>query len=121
VTYVATSDAPTGSWSPWDGMADAVNRASDSGAPIGPDEAISIREAIHSYTVGGAFAMKQEGWRGTLMPGMAADLMAIDRDPFAADAPLLRLTKVLLTMVRGDIVHDALSRRSDWRPAVRSA
>ncbi|MDB5563867.1 MAG: hypothetical protein JWP84_433 [Tardiphaga sp.] len=121
VTYVATSDAPTGSWSPWDGIADAVNRASDSGAPIGPEEAISIREAIHAYTVGGAFAMKQEGWRGTLMPGMAADLIAIDRDPFAADAPPLKQTKVLLTMVRGEVVHAAVPQRPDWRTAVRSA
>jgi predicted amidohydrolase YtcJ len=120
VTYVATSDAPTGSWSPWDGIADAIGRAVDSGEPIGPYEAISAREAIHSYTVGGAFAMKQEDWRGTLLPGMAADLIAIDRDPFIADANL-RQTKVLLTMVRGDVVHDALSRRSDWQPAARSA
>lgn len=108
VTYVATSDAPTGAWSPWDGIADAVLRASDGGAAIGPDEAVSVREAIHSYTVGGAIAMKQEGWRGTLVPGMAADLIVLDRDPFAEKSLPLRQTQVLLTMVRGAVVHDAL-------------
>jgi predicted amidohydrolase YtcJ len=108
VTYVASSDAPTGAWSPWDGIADAVLRASDGGAAIGRGEAVSVREAVHSYTVGGAVAMKQEGWRGTLMPGMAADLVVLDRDPFAADCPPLRQTKVLLTMVRGEAVHDRL-------------
>lgn len=110
VTYVATSDAPTGSWSPWDGMADAVYRAADSGAPIGPEEAITVREAIHSYTMGGAFAMKQEAWRGSLEPGMAADLIAIDRDIFAPEVSSLRDTRVLLTMLRGDVVHDTLSQ-----------
>lgn len=120
VTYVATSDAPTGSWSPWDGIADAVHRASDSGAPIGAGEAITVREAIHSYTFGGAFAMKQEGWRGTLEPGMAADLIAIDRDIFAPSMPALRDTKVLLTMLRGEVVHDTLSQPG-WQSAVSAA
>jgi predicted amidohydrolase YtcJ len=109
--YVATSDAPTGAWSPWDGIADAVDRAADSGPPIGPAEAISVREAIHAYTVGGAYAMKQEHWRGTLAPGMAADLIALDRDPFAAGCPPLKATQVLLTMVRGEIVHDTMTQR----------
>lgn len=108
VTYIASSDAPTGSWSPWDGIADAVLRAADGGAAIGPGEAVSVREAIHSYTVGGAVAMKQENWRGTLMPGMAADLIVLDRDPFAAECLPLRQTRVLLTMVRGEVVYDDL-------------
>jgi hypothetical protein len=110
VTYVASSDAPTGSWSPWDGIADAVLRAADGGAAIGPGEAISVREAIHSYTVGGAIAMKQENWRGTLMPGMAADLIALDRDPFSAECLPLRQTRVLLTMMRGEVVYDDLQQ-----------
>lgn len=126
VTYIASSDAPTGSWSPWDGIGDAVGRASDSGAPIGAGEAVTVREAIHSYTVGGAIAMKQEGWRGTLENGMAADLIVLDRDPFAADAPSLKQTQVLLTMVRGHVVHnvqhqDAVSQRSEWHSAAASA
>ena len=120
VTYVATSDAPTGSWSPWDGIADAVFRAADNGAPIGPAEAISIREAIHSYTVGGAFAMKHESWRGTLQPGMAADLIALDRDPFTATGPELRDTKVLLTMLRGEVVHDVRAQPA-WQSAAPAA
>lgn len=112
VRYVASSDAPTGSWSPWDGIADAVARGGDSGAAIGPGEAISVREAIDAYCGGGAAAMKHEHWRGALQPGMAADLIALDRDPFAADPSPVRDTKVLLTMTRGAIVHDVLSQQS---------
>lgn len=121
VTYIASSDAPTGSWSPWDGIADAVLRASDSGAPIGAGEAITVREAVHSYTVGGAFAMKHETWRGTLENGMAADLLVLDHDIFAADASPVRGTHVLMTMVRGVVVHDALPQSPPWRAATASA
>lgn len=121
VTYIASSDAPTGAWSPWDGIGDAVGRASDSGQAIGPGEAVSVREVLHSYTVGGAIAMKQEQWRGTLMPGMAADLIVLDRDPFTTDAASLKSTQVLLTMVRGSVVHDAMPQQGEWRPARHSA
>lgn len=112
VRYVASSDAPTGAWSPWHGIADAVTRGRDSGDAIGPGEAISVREAIDAYCGGGAAAMKHEHWRGTLQPGMAADLIALDRDPFAADPLPVRDTQVLLTMTRGEVVHDLLSQQS---------
>ncbi|WP_249225359.1 amidohydrolase [Tardiphaga alba] len=121
VTYIASSDAPTGSWSPWDGIGDAVCRASDSGPAIGADEAVSVRDVIHSYTVGSAIAMKQEDWRGTLMPGMAADLIVLDRDPFATNVARLKSTQVLLTMVRGAVVHDAMPQQGTWRSARHSA
>jgi hypothetical protein len=88
----------------------AVGRAADSGAPIGLDEAITVREAI-----GGAFVMKHESWRGTLLRGMAADLIALDRDPFVQDASSLRQTKVLMTMLRGEVVHNVL--QPEWRSA----
>ncbi len=108
VTYVGSSDAPTGHVSPWIGMANAVDRGASLGPPIGADEALTRRQAIGSYIHGGAFAMKQEEWRGTLAPGMAADFIAIDRDPFAT-ATDLGATGVLMTVLRGVVRHDRLS------------
>ena len=105
IHYAASSDAPAGLISPWSGIADAVDRAAHSGEPIGPREAMSAREAVASYTLGGAYAMKQETWRGRLVPGMAADLIVVDRDPFAA-VPNLRSTNTLLTIVRGEVRHN---------------
>jgi predicted amidohydrolase YtcJ len=122
VHYVASSDAPTGLTSPWAGMADAVDRGLPDGEPIGPNEALTPREAVAAYIHGGAYAMKQEGWRGVLAPGMAADLIVPDRDPLADSAPDLRGVNVLMTMVRGVIHHDvAFSRagRSIATPAGR--
>lgn len=108
VTYVGSSDAPTGHVSPWVGMANAVDRGASLGAPIGADEALTRRQAVGSYVHGGAFAMKQEEWRGTLAPGMAADFVAIDRDPFDASTDLAA-TEVLMTVLRGAVRHDTLS------------
>ncbi|MCX7321987.1 MAG: amidohydrolase family protein [Hyphomicrobiales bacterium] len=88
---------------------------------MGESEAVSVREAVHSYTVGGAIAMKQEHWRGTLLPGMAANLLALDRDPFTANATSLKSTRVLLTMVRGAVVHDAMTQPGPSRRSALSA
>lgn len=110
VNYAGSSDAPTGLASPWAGIADAVDRGAPGGDPIGPGEALTVRQAISSYTRGGAYAMKQEGWRGALDPGMAADLIALDCDPFTAIDPDLRNINVLMTMVRGEIHHDAIGQ-----------
>lgn len=112
VHYVASSDAPTGLTSPWAGMADAVDRGLPDGEPIGPNEALTPREAVAAYIHGGAYAMKQESWRGVLAPGMAADLIVPDRDPLTDAAPDLRSVNVLMTMVRGVIHHDAAFSRA---------
>jgi hypothetical protein len=108
VTYVGSSDAPTGHVSPWVGMANAVDRGASLGTPIGADEALTRRAAVGGYVHGGAVAMKQEDWRGTLAPGMAADFIALDRDPFDA-ATDLGATEVLMTVLRGVVRHDTLS------------
>ncbi len=108
VTYVGSSDAPTGHVSPWIGMANAVDRGASLGSPIGADEALTRRQAVGSYIHGGAFAMKQEDWRGALMPGMAADFIAIDCDPFDTSTDLATIN-VLMTVLRGAVRHDALS------------
>lgn len=116
VTYVGSSDAPTGHVSPWVGIANAVDRGGSLGAPIGADEALTRRQAVGSYIHGGAFAMKQEEWRGTLAPGMAADFIAIDRDPFEASTDL-GATNVLMTVLRGIVRYDTLSGQKAAMPA----
>lgn len=110
VQYIASSDAPTGSVSPWEGMASAIDRGASGGEPLGVAEALTAREAVSSY-IRGAYAMRQETWRSTLEPGMAADLIVLDRDPFGESILSLRETNVLMTMVRGEICHNTLSDR----------
>jgi predicted amidohydrolase YtcJ len=109
VTYVGSSDAPTGPLSPWAGMVEAVDRVQRHGLAIGMQEAISNQAAVASYTQGGAYAMKHEAFRGRLDVGMAADLIAVDRNPLKCSPAGLGKTQTLMTMVRGDVVHDALS------------
>ncbi|HEX6488176.1 MAG TPA: amidohydrolase [Candidatus Dormibacteraeota bacterium] len=57
---------------PWPGLRLAVE---DDLHPLTP------LQALTAYTAGGAWAANQEGFRGTLEPGRAADLQVYTRDP----------------------------------------
>lgn len=76
----------------------------DGAPPRAARHRLSIEEALAAYTAGSAWFSLEEDWRGTLTPGMAADLAVLDRDVFSSDAEL-RGTKAQLTMVGGRIVH----------------
>jgi predicted amidohydrolase YtcJ len=76
--------------------------------PSNPSESISLQDAIVAYTKGSAYAEFKDEVKGSLAPLHAADLIVIDQDIFAlGDHPEKILnTKVLLTMVNGDVVHE---------------
>ena len=64
---------------------------------------ISLLSALRAYTAAGAYASFEESEKGTLEPGMLADLQVYDQDPIdepAPGRPLLRPRAVLLGGVR---------------------
>ncbi|MGZ8468175.1 MAG: amidohydrolase [Gemmatirosa sp.] len=77
--------------------------------PNVPSEALSREQAVVAYTRGAAFAAFAERERGTLAPGMLADLAVLSQDVFTVASDALPATTSVLTMVDGRIVHDALA------------
>ena len=102
-----SSDAPTGLLSPWDGVAAAVDRMGGHGGRLGPDEALTRRQAVSAYVAGGAHAMRHETVRGTLHPGQAADLAVFDRDPLEERPGGHGELRAAMVVVRGETVRDA--------------
>jgi predicted amidohydrolase YtcJ len=74
--------------------------------PAKPAEAISREEAVRAYTTGSAFAEFAEKEKGTLKPGMLADLAVLSHDIFTVPMDALPGTTSVLTIVGGKIVHD---------------
>jgi len=72
-----------------------------------PEQKISVREAVHAYTMGTAYAAFQERIRGSIEAGKLADLAVLSRDIFAIDPVEIADTKVDLTIVGGEIVFAA--------------
>jgi predicted amidohydrolase YtcJ len=65
-----------------------------------------LREAIDRYTSGAAYASLDEQRKGTLAPGMLADLVILSDDVFAVAPVDLRNVKVNVTVFDGKVVYD---------------
>lgn len=86
------------------GLHCAVNRLTADGKPPGgwlPEQRISLESALRAYTQAGAFSSFEENAKGTLAPGMAADIVVLSRDPFKIPAPELSAVRVTRTFLAG--------------------
>ena len=80
-----SSDRPVVAGAPLLGIAGMVNRRTASGAPFNPGEAITAEQALHAYTRGSAYASRQEHVKGSIAPGMLANLVVLSEDPTVVD------------------------------------
>jgi predicted amidohydrolase YtcJ len=80
--------------------------------PLLPEESIGVEDALTAFTRGSANVNHLDDRTGMLTPGMAADLVVVDRDIGSPDAGPIGEARALLTMVEGQVVHEdqALSR-----------
>ena len=83
--------------------------------PAAPGQAISREAAVTMLTLGPAYAEFAEHEKGTLAPGMLADLAVLSQDIFTVPPGALSSTTSVLTMVGGRVVRDQLSHRSRIR------
>jgi hypothetical protein len=103
-----SSDCPTLPW--WQPpmiLSAAVTRLSPSNRVIGPDQVLTIEEAMRAYTMGGAYACFEEHIKGSLEPGKFADLIVWRLDPYITTLPdMMKEHPVDLTMVGGKVVFE---------------
>jgi predicted amidohydrolase YtcJ len=95
---------------PLDGIYAAVTRRTlDDADPGGwvPTQKITVDEALHAYTTEAAYASFEEHLKGSLKPGLLADFVLLDRDLTAISAEAIRETKVLRTVVGGNVVYSS--------------
>ncbi len=108
---VFSSDWPSAiDINPIHGLHTAVNRTTTEGKPIGgwlPEQRISLEHALHAYTQAGAFSSFEEKSKGTLAPGMAADIIVLSRDPFKIPAAETHGIRVVRTFLGGREVFSA--------------
>lgn len=98
------SDSPIEPFIPFAGIHAAVTRQRPNGS-LGDgwrtDACVTLDDALRAYTIGPAFASGTESAQGRLKAGYYADLIVIDRDPYAIDPADLHAVTVLATMVDG--------------------
>ncbi len=90
------SDAPIEELDPLAGIRAGVRRTIDDRPAWHPDQALTVQQAFEATTLAPAWLTGDERRRGKLLPGYAADLVVLDRDPWEdLDA------QVVATMVAG--------------------
>ena len=108
VTLAFGTDYPVEPVTPFRGLYAAVTRKSEDGKKeYYPEQKLNIEQAIAAYTTGSAFAEFAEKEKGTLAPGMLADLVVLDRDITSVPPEKILGTKVLRTVVGGKTVYEA--------------
>jgi predicted amidohydrolase YtcJ len=110
ITLACGTDWPVAPLNPLLAIYAAVTRRTlDGKNPQGwiPEQKITVEEAVRAYTVGSAYAEFAEGVKGTLAPGMLADLVMVDRDIFRVDPSEIEQSRVLLTIMEGRVVYEA--------------
>ena len=110
----AGSDWPVSNADPLQGMHVAVNRTEPGGSvhasyptartPFLPEQRVGLVAAMTAYTAGSAWINRSPA--GVIEPGRPADLVVLDRDPFALPEPEIWTTRVMMTFVDGVPVHE---------------
>ena len=102
-----SSDAFVQSYRPLDTIAAAMQRVTPSGVPIGPEQELTVEEALAAHTINAARALHLEDRIGSIEVGKLADFVVLDGDLLAASAEAVRLLPVWMTVVGGEILHPA--------------
>jgi len=94
------SDAPIEELDPWAGICAGVLR------DWHPGQAVTLEQALAATTIAPAWLTGDERRLGKLVPGYLADLVVLDRDPFAIPPEELADVEVVATMVGGRWIHN---------------
>jgi hypothetical protein len=103
------TDYPVESINPLRGVYACVTRELPGGGPPSgwqPQEKLSMDVCLRAYTAGSAYAEFEEARKGTLAPGMLADIVVFPVDITRISPRELLSTRVVMTMVGGKIVYD---------------
>jgi len=105
----AGSDAPVERGEPMIEFYAAVARrdtAGWSGEGWHPEEAVTRQQALRMLTVWPAYAAFEEGWRGSIAAGKAADLTVLSGDLMQVPLPEILRLRAVMTVIGGEIAYE---------------
>lgn len=106
VTVANGTDAPVEDVDPIPSFYASVTRKrADSGMVFFKEQAMTRVEAIHSYTLGNAFAAFEEDIKGSLSVGKLADIVVLNKDLIKCSDDEILETKILYTIIDGEIKY----------------
>ena len=102
------SDWPAAALNPLLGIHAAVTRTTPEGLPEerrNRNQRLALEAALDAYTSGAAWASFDEQRKGSIAPGMLADLVVLSEDIFDVPPSTLARTHVAVTIFDGKVVY----------------
>lgn len=102
------SDCPVESFNVLYGIYSAVTRKDLNGYPDGgwlPEQRLTVMEALHGFTMGGAYASFEENIKGSITPGKLADMAVLSEDIFEIEPDRIKDVNVEMTFLGGKLVY----------------
>jgi predicted amidohydrolase YtcJ len=96
---------------PWIGIETLVTRERPGGSTdtFGKAEAITLAEAFKLFTINAAIEEGTSSKVGRIEPGMLADVIVVDKNPFEVPITQVHTVAVKMTFIGGEKVFDAKS------------
>lgn len=105
------SDYPATAFAPRLGLYSQVCRLTrDSNKLFGPEQRISVLEALRTWTINAAYATFDENIKGSIESGKLADLVVLDKDPLLVKPEDIKELKVMMTIIGGEIRFERKNR-----------
>ncbi|MDG4668959.1 amidohydrolase [Mycobacterium sp. 236(2023)] len=95
------SDLPMGPAAPLTLAWCGVNRLTPSGRVAGPEQRISVHDALRAVTIEAAYSWRMEHELGSITPGKAANFTVLAEDPYAVEPARLNQVDILGTVYEG--------------------
>jgi hypothetical protein len=105
VRFALSSDADVTTHQPLETITNAVLRTTADGHPIGPDQVLTVEEAIRAHTIDAAYSIFAEDRLGSIESGKQADLVVIDGDPFEVRPAEIRDLPIWMTVIDGELLY----------------
>ena len=105
IVVPGASDYGPGPFEPLMAIQSMVTRRDYRGREWGPNQKITVDEAIRVATINGAYASSEESLKGSIKAGKLADFVMLEKDPHDVDPNQIKDIKVVRTVVGGKTMY----------------
>ncbi|MCZ6718437.1 MAG: amidohydrolase [Gammaproteobacteria bacterium] len=83
----------------------SVNRVTRTGKVIGPEQKITVMDALKASTLSAAYQFSEEDTKGSIETGKLADFVILSDNPLTVDPMMLKDILVMETIKEGKTIH----------------
>ena len=106
IPVAGASDYMPGPYEPLMALQSLVTRRDFRGREWGPNQKITLDEALRVCTINGAYASFEENLKGSITPGKLADFVMLAQDPHDLDPNTIKDIGIARTVVGGKTMYE---------------